>query len=620
MFSRPFPERLNLAHLKHQAKDLLKSHRNADTDALARIRNSLPRCQGGNLDDIARGQFQLSDALFVIAREYGFCDWPTLKRHLASGKEIPTSPGPPADIESFKSAVERGDADEVRRQLSQSAKLCLQINAPIFEMDTPAIVHARRDRPMVDVLLEFGADINARGQFWGRSLSVLDDVDAETADYLIGRGAVPQLAAFSVAVRQGDAARIRKLLAENPVLRAHINRPLFSFGARPINAARDHIEAVDVLLEYGADINLKSDWWAGGYTVLDDVDRQLADALIARGAEVDINAAAHLGRVERVRQVIDEDATRVHQRGGDGRLPLHVASTPEIVDLLLDHGADINARCVDHVSTAAQYAVDLPWKCRRLIERGSTIDIFMAIMLGDMELVERALAEHPGCATTRIGQQGYPPVPSQAGGTIYQWKLPAKTPHELATLLGHQEIYQRLMRETPPVERFALACTAGDEGSARAMLADDSSRLIELVEVHPELLAEAAWSNRLPAVRLLLQLGFPVDEAGGTDGSPLNRACIRGYGDVARLLIAHGASLTQRNVYGGDPLAACIWGSLNFRAHDGDYSATAEVLLAAGAPLPDTPSGSPAVQELLRRRLPVHNSQANFHRGDVTPP
>jgi ankyrin repeat protein len=604
MSSRPLPQRPNLDHLKHQAKDLLQSHGSGDPQALARIRQSLPRCRGASDDQIAQGRFQLSEALFVIAREYGFSDWPALKRHLSNGGEVPDSLQTPVDLNAFKAAVEAGDAEEVRRQLSQNHNLCEHINEPMFEMNTPAIVYARRDRALVDVLLEFGADINARGQFWSRSLSVLDEVDREMAEYLIGRGAVPQLAAFSAAVRRGNAAETRRLLEENPALRAHVNRPLFSFGSRPINVARDHLDLLDVLLEYGADINLKSDWWAGGYTVLDDVDPERAEALIARGANVDVNAAAHLGRLERVRELLDEDPARVHQRGGDGRLPLHVASTPEIVDLLLARGADIDARCVDHVSTAAQYAVDVPWKCRMLIERGSTIDIFMAIMMGDLELVERALAEHPGCATKRAGQPDYPPVPSEAGGTIYQWKLPAKTPHELATALGHLVIYERLMQETPSVEKLALACAVGDEPTVRTMLADSPTRWAELVEVHPELLAEAAWSNRLAAVRLLLGLGFPVDEAGGTDGSPLNRACICGYAEIVRLLIAHGASLVQRNVYGGVPLTACIWGSLNFRAHDGDYAATAEALLAAGAPLPDALGGSPEVQEVLRRHMP----------------
>jgi hypothetical protein len=169
MSSHPLPERPNLAHLKHQAKDLLKSHRSADVNTLARIRQALPRCRGDALDAIARSPFQLSDALFMIAREYGFSDWPALKRHLATGGEMPTSTDQPVDLEPFKAAVEMGDADEVRRQLSQSERLCAHINDPMFGMDAPAIVYARRDRAMVDVLLEFGADINARGQFWGRS-------------------------------------------------------------------------------------------------------------------------------------------------------------------------------------------------------------------------------------------------------------------------------------------------------------------------------------------------------------------------------------------------------------------------------------------------------------------
>ena len=51
------------------------------------------------------------------------------------------------------------------------------------------------------------------------------------------------------------------------------------------------------------------------------------------------------------------DPSLVHAPGGDGQRPLHFASTTAIIDLLLEHGADINARDVDHQSTAAQYRV-----------------------------------------------------------------------------------------------------------------------------------------------------------------------------------------------------------------------------------------------------------------------
>ena len=51
------------------------------------------------------------------------------------------------------------------------------------------------------------------------------------------------------------------------------------------------------------------------------------------------------------------DPQLVHARGGDGQTPLHFASTVEIAEYLLDQGADIDARDVDHVSTPAQYMV-----------------------------------------------------------------------------------------------------------------------------------------------------------------------------------------------------------------------------------------------------------------------
>jgi hypothetical protein len=162
--SHPLPQRPNLAHLKHQAKDLLKAHRAAEAQALSRIRQSLPRSHDATDDQIAGSQFQLSDALFVIAREYGFGDWPALKRHLSTGSQIPASLEPPIDLEPFKTAVKTGDANEVRRQLSQNGKLCERINDPIFEMDTPAIVTpAATERWLTSCLNS--APTSTRGQF-----------------------------------------------------------------------------------------------------------------------------------------------------------------------------------------------------------------------------------------------------------------------------------------------------------------------------------------------------------------------------------------------------------------------------------------------------------------------
>jgi hypothetical protein len=200
-----------------------------------------------------------------------------------------------------------------------------------------------------------------------------------------------------------------------------------------------------------------------------------------------------------------------------------------------------------------------------------------------------------------VGEPGYPPVPVGAAGSIYQWELPAKTPHEVAAKLGHWPVYELLMGKAPPIEKFAFACAAGDESTVQAMLAERPDLMKELVERNPKLLAEAAWGNNLNAVRVMLDAGFPVDETGGGEGTALDRASIRGYVDIVRLLLSRGASLTLRNAYGGPPLGACGWGSLNFRDRCGDYPATAEVLIAAGATVPENAAGSEEVAAVMRR-------------------
>ena len=44
-------------------------------------------------------------------------------------------------------------------------------------------------------------------------------------------------------------------------------------------------------------------------------------------------------------------------RGGDGKTVLHCAATRAIAELLLDSGADVQARDIDHASTALQYLI-----------------------------------------------------------------------------------------------------------------------------------------------------------------------------------------------------------------------------------------------------------------------
>ena len=102
-----------------------------------------------------------------------------------------------------------------------------------------------------------------------------------------------QAAPFS----DGDAMRCARCSSEHADVRAQLNAPIFAFDSpalvrRPTSTST----LVDVLLEFGADPNRRSDWWAGGFHPLHVVRGAAAERLLAAGAVPDACAAANLDR------------------------------------------------------------------------------------------------------------------------------------------------------------------------------------------------------------------------------------------------------------------------------------------------------------------------------------
>ena len=159
-------------------------------------------------------------------------------------------------------------------------------------------------------------------------------------------------------------------------------------------------------------------------------------------------------------------------RAGDGQTPLHVAPTVAIAEFLLDHGADIDARDVDHESTPAQYLVrSHPDVARYLVERGAHTDILMAAALGDLERVRGFLDADPESIRCTVSQKYFPKRNPHAGGHIYTWTLgQGKTAHAVARELGHEEVLRLLMDRSPDALKLAVACELGDDASVAALL------------------------------------------------------------------------------------------------------------------------------------------------------
>lgn len=406
------------------------------------------------------------------------------------------------------------------------------------------------------------------------------------------------------AMQTDDAAAMRVLLAGQPQLRARIDEPMGPFDSPAILHVRSR-EMLDVLLEAGADINARSRWWAGGFGLLDSASPELADYAIERGAVVDAHAAARLGMTDRLRTLIAGDPQVVHARGGDGQLPLHFACNAEAADLLLAHGADIDARDIDHESTAAQWMLgDRVGVARHLVARGCWTDLLMAAALGDVELARRHLDADPACIRTRVSAEFFPMIGGKTGGTIYQWTLGwYVSPHAVARRRGHGELLEVLLERSPDDVRLIEACWAGDRDAARAILAAAPDLVASLSADSVRHVAHAARNNETAAVRLMLELGWPVDATGQHEGTPLHWAAFHGNAEMAAAILAFDPPLEARDDdFDATPLGWAMHGSLHgWHTATGDYAATVAALLAAGAAPPATISGSDAVQAVLRR-------------------
>ena len=79
MQHKQLPRNPSLEHLKSQAKQLLKAHKDGSPNALQRIRSFFPKLSDATDVEIQSTAFGLQDAQLVIAREYGFASWARLK-------------------------------------------------------------------------------------------------------------------------------------------------------------------------------------------------------------------------------------------------------------------------------------------------------------------------------------------------------------------------------------------------------------------------------------------------------------------------------------------------------------------------------------------------------------
>lgn len=353
--------------------------------------------------------------------------------------------------------------------------------------------------------------------------------------------------------------------------------------------------------------------WADGFYT-DKIPPPIARFLVDRGAPLSVHAAAGFGFTDNVADLLRDDPMLVNAKGGDGCRPLHFARDVATAQLLLDHGADIDARDDDHDSTPAQWRIGkAPEVSRHLLDCGAVPDIFLATALGDIDLVARLVAENPSCVAFRTGRlPDFPPIGYKGrGGTILQWTLAFNSyPHQVALLKGHDHVFDFLYEKSDPQTRLLVCCVLARRNDAEALLRQNPGIVGSLPGVDLELLPRYCWetNTNYEAVRLMLDLGFPIAHTESSHGySPLHNAAWSGDAPLVELLISRGHPVDLVDPrFNATPLGYAIHDCIVEKRHPaGDFARVVELLLQAGSPWQRStyPTGDPPVDEVLRRFL-----------------
>ena len=389
---------------------------------------------------------------------------------------------------------------------------------------------------------------------------------------------------FKGAVNDGEARTLALLLKTSRALRNQINAPIFSYDAPAIVRASSHPKALDllpILLRFGADPNIRSKWWAGSFSALDTARPEAVELLLDSGAKFDVWSASNHGRIDILRALLDKDPASVNARGGDGETPLHFAANAEVAELLIERGADLEIRDIDHEATPIQYQVNNLDVVRVLLKHGAKPDIFSAVVLDDVELARQILADNSDAANARVGSAPFVTTKSE-GGHIYTYRLGGgKTPMHLAAERGSHQVLAEIQKYLSPIRRLILAAWTENEPEI-SKIVEDFPGVVSNMGEDAGAMVHAAKVGRVSTVRLLMEAGFdPLFES--DMGTALHAACWFGHVDVVKLLVDRVPLDLKDSVHGSPPLGWACHGAQWCRNSAGDYVGVVETLLMAGA-------------------------------------
>ena len=295
----PLVERPYLDFYRKQAKELLKAARAGDQEAIVRMRRSHPHPSRFNpvADEDVRVTL-LADAQVVLARENGFESWPKFRRFV---EEVIKANTPVSDFERAADAIVNGDSALLRRLLGAN----------------PGLIKARSPRVHRCMLLHYVGSNgfeNYRQKTPPNALEILNilldagaEVDAPAETY--GRGTTLGLVATSV----------------HPVI------------------AGVQLELLQRLIDAGADVNGGPGSWNVVNACLANGRGVAARFLADRGARLNLESAAGVGRLELVEGFLSAGVDLQSKDMVSGFMWACEYGHDEVVAFLVEKGVDLSA-------------------------------------------------------------------------------------------------------------------------------------------------------------------------------------------------------------------------------------------------------------------------------------
>jgi ankyrin repeat protein len=455
---------------------------------------------------------------------------------------VATAAAAPTDTRVLD-AVKTSNREAVRTLIRQR----VDVNTP--EVDGTTALHwAVRgdDREMVDLLLRGGADPRVANRYGVTPLSLAAvNGSAAMIDVLLKAGADPNTMSpegetiLMRAARTGQPDALVVLLAHgaNPNAQERWHRQTALMWA----VSENHSESVNVLIEWGADVNAVSAVLDGeprkdiidGRTAKDGTALQALHTTFPRGGLTPLLFAARQGAIACARALLDAGAD-VNQPDPDGISPLVMAIINghyDLAGLLVEHDANVNAA-----------------------EPGGRTPLWATV---DMHTLEYTLNRPPPLSGDRLDSLGLLQLllsrgakPDVALTRAVKGRKVNATNHGL---LGARAT--PLMRAATHVDVAAMKLLLAHGADPNLATKNHTTAFMLAAGLGwRDLYSEGSDADAIEFLRIGLERGADINAANDLGNTALHGAAERGTAKVVEFLVARGARLDAKNKKGQTPL------------------------------------------------------------------